>query len=240
MDSRVCDNRRPGPSVPSRALHLDPRAFALVVSGPSGVGKTSICQGLVAQDSSIRRCVTTTTRPKRPAEVDGVDYHFISEEAFREELSRGDFLEWAVVHGFQYGAAVESVETALLDGQVMLLDIDVQGTATWKRTLEEQCVTVFVLPPSLEVLQERLRRRRTEGKSSYRVRMKNARKELAQADSYDYTVVNDDLAQAVATLRAIIGAERSRPRRLYELLSGLGVSGPNGPGPGSPPAGDSV
>jgi guanylate kinase len=172
--------------------------------------------------------------------VDGVDYHFVSEDAFRAGLARGDFVEWAVVHGFQYGAAVESVEAALVDGQVMLLDIDVQGTVTWKRALEERCVTVFVLPPSLEVLQERLRGRRTEGKSSYQVRMKNARRELAQADSYDYAVVNDDLDRAVGALRAVIEAERCRPRRLHGLLSGLGVPGPDAPESGCSRSVDSV
>ena len=202
---------------------LHAAAFAVLVSGPSGVGKTSICRGVLAQDPTLRACVTTTTRPMRPGERDGVDYHFVSERSFRERLAGGRLLEWAEVHGFLYGATLEAVEAALADGQVMLLDVDVQGERVWKRIMQGRCVTVFVLPPSLDVLTKRLADRKTEEERSFRRRLQDARKELVRANTYDYAIVNDSLEQAVSTLQAIVRAERCRPGRMPDALSGLGV-----------------
>ncbi len=205
-------------------LNLNPRAFALVVSGPSGVGKSSICEGVLEQDPGVQPCVTTTTRIKRPGEVEGVDYHFISDAAFGEKVARGEFIERAEVYGFSYGATIGAVSTALANAQVVLLDVDVQGAATWKEVFRDRCVTVFVLPPSIAVLKRRLEERKTEAKTAFRRRMESVWQEIGQAASYDYLIINHSLEQAILDLQAIIRAEKRRPWRMQDVLSGFGVS----------------
>ena len=200
---------------------LDTRSFVLFVAGPSGVGKTSICQRIIDNDRLVQACVTTTTRPKRSAEVDGVDYQFVSEDAFNRIVEAGEFIEWAEVHGYLYGATSEAVAKALSGGQVMLLDVDVQGIKTWKAALEDRCVTAFVVPPTIDMLKKQLEERKTEDKASFKTRMEDAQKELSEADGFDYLIVNDDLQQAISDLEAIISAERCRPRRMRNALSRL-------------------
>ena len=202
-------------------LSDNPAAFAVVVAGPSGVGKTSICQGVLRADSSIRQCVTTTTRPPRNDEVEGVARHFVTVAQFETMQKRGDFVESAEVHGHLYGATFDAVARALSGGQMMLMDVDVQGVAAWKKVLRDRCVTVFVVPPSLDVLAERLNARQSESASAFRLRMENAVSELVQAKNSDYVVVNDKLEQAIADLLAIIHAERRRTQRM--CLRGLGL-----------------
>ena len=202
----------------------NPWAFAIVVAGPSGAGKTSICQEVLAHDSDVRRCVTTTTRPRRSDEVDGVMRHFVSEETFADLEVQDAFVEQAIVHGFRYGATFEAVIKALSDNRVMLMDVDVQGVESWKQVLESHCVTVFVLPPSLEELEARLKGRQTEEETSLKIRLENAIGEMRQAGSYDYVIVNDDLDRSVADFLAIIRAERSKASRKKEVLPNLGIS----------------
>lgn len=206
------------PATLLQRLKLAPGAFAVVVSGPSGVGKSTICDALVSADDRLRTCVTTTTRPSRNGEVDGADYHFVTDDQFRALLDAGEMVEWAEVHGHRYGASVQAVGEALDDNLVMLLDIDIQGAETWKQFLGDRCVRVFVLPPSMGELSERLRNRRTEGKESFEMRMKTARTELAKAPEYDYVVVNQDLDHVIRELESILAAERLRPSRLSSLL----------------------
>ena len=200
-------------------LECNPGSFAVVLSGPAGAGKTSIAQGLLARDASLHRCVTTTTRTKRPDETDGVDYHFVSEAVFRSRLKQGCFLEWAEVYGYLYGATYEAAARAIGNGGVLLLVVDVQGTAAWKRVLCERCVSVFVLPPSARELEERLRGRQSERAGALALRLKNARMELAMARAFDYLVVNTDLDRAIADVEGIIRVERRRPRRTPDLLA---------------------
>ena len=200
-------------------LDCNPGSFAVVLSGPAGAGKTSVAQGLLARDASLRRCVTTTTRAKRPDETDGVDYHFVSEAAFRSGMKLGCFLEWAEVYGCFYGATFEAAASAIGNGGVSLLVVDVQGAAAWKRVLNECCVSVFVLPPSASVLEARLRGRQSEGAGALDRRLKNARTELARAREFDYLVVNTDLDRAIADVEGMIRAERRRPRRTPDLLA---------------------
>lgn len=200
-------------------LSDNPAAFAVVVAGPSGVGKTSMCQGVLHADSGIRRCVTTTTRPPRDDEVEGVARHFVTVAQFEAMQKRGDFVEAAEVHGHLYGATFNAVAKSLCSGQVMLMDVDVQGVAAWKKVLGDRCVTVFVVPPSLDVLAERLNARLSESASAFRLRMKNAVSELVRAKHSDYVVVNDKLEHAIADLLSIIRAERQRTRRM--CLRGL-------------------
>ena len=189
-------------------------AYAVIVAGPSGVGKTSMCQGVLRADSSVQRCVTTTTRQPREDEIQGVARHFVTVEQFEAMQKRGDFVESAEVHGHLYGATFDAVAKAMCGGQVMLMDVDVQGVAAWKKVLGDRCVTVFVVPPSLDVLAERLKARQSESASAFRLRMDNAVSELARAKNSDYVVVNDKLEQAIADLLAIIRAERQRTRRM--------------------------
>ncbi|MCY3679937.1 MAG: guanylate kinase [Gemmatimonadetes bacterium] len=202
-------------------LSDNPAAFAVVVAGPSGVGKTSMCQGVLCTDPSVRRCVTTTTRPPRDDEIQGVARHFVTVAQFEAMQTRGDFIESAEVHGHLYGATFDAVAEALCDGHVMLMDVDVQGVAAWKKVLGNRCVTVFVVPPSLDVLAKRLNARQSESASAFRLRMENAVSELVQAKNSDYVVVNDKLEQAIADLLAIIRAERLRTRRM--CLRRLGI-----------------
>jgi guanylate kinase len=203
-------------------LVKESKAFALVVSGPSGVGKSTLCDALEAGDDGVRSCVTTTTRARREGEVDGEHYHFVSDKAFRRLIEADELVEYAEVHGFCYGATRQAVAEVLRGDTVMLLDIDVQGAETWKRFLGDRCVRVFVLPPSIESLRRRLEGRKTEGRSSFQRRMETARRELLKAPSYDYVIVNDTLEQAVAELQAIVQAERRRPRRMEDVLCKFG------------------
>ncbi len=202
-------------------LSDNPAAFAAIVAGPSGVGKTSMCQEVLRADPGVRRCVTTTTRPPRDDEIEGVARHFVTVAQFEAMQKRGDFVESAKVHGHLYGATFDAVAKALSGGQVILMDVDVQGVAAWKKVLGDRCVTVFVVPPSLDVLAERLNARQSESTSAFRLRMENAVSELVQAKNSDYVVVNDKLEQAIADLLAIIHAERQRTRRM--CLRGLGL-----------------
>ena len=202
-------------------LSDSPDAFAVIIAGPSGVGKTSMCQGVLRADSSVRRCVTTTTRPPRDDEVEGLARHFVTVAQFEAMQKRGDFVESAEVHGHLYGATFDAVAKAMTGGQVMLMDVDVQGVAAWKKVLGDRCVTVFVVPPSLDVLAERLNARQSESASAFRLRMENAASELVQAKNSDYVVVNGKLEKAIADLLAIIHAERRRTRRM--CLGGLNL-----------------
>ncbi|MYF16899.1 MAG: guanylate kinase [Gemmatimonadetes bacterium] len=195
-------------------LSNNPAAFAVVVAGPSGVGKTSMCQEVLRADSSVRRCVTTTTRPPRDDDIQGVALHFVTVAQFESMQTRGDFIESAEVHGHLYGATFDAVAEALCGGHVMLMDVDVQGVAAWKKVLGDRCVTVFVVPPSLDVLAKRLNARQSESASDFRLRMENAVSELVHAKNSDYVVVNDELEQAIADLLAIIRAERQRTPRI--------------------------
>jgi len=195
-------------------LSNNPAAFAVVVAGPSGVGKTSMCQEVLRADSSVRRCVTTTTRPPRDDEIQGVARHFVTVAQFESMQTRGGFIESAEVHGHLYGATFDAVAEALCGGHVMLMDVDVQGVAAWKKVLGDRCVTVFVVPPSLDVLAKRLNARQSESASDFRLRMENAVSELVHAKNSDYVVVNDELEQAIADLLAIIRAERQRTPRI--------------------------
>ena len=195
-------------------LSDNPAAFAVAVAGPSGVGKTSMCQGVLRADSSVQRCVTTTTRPPREDEIQGIARHFVTVAQFEAMQKRGDFIESAEVHGHLYGATFDAVAKALCSGQVMLMDVDVQGVTAWKKVLGDRCVTVFVVPPSLDMLAKRLNARQSESASAFRLRMENAVSELVQAKNSDYVVVNDKLEQAIADVLAIIRAERRRTRRM--------------------------
>ena len=196
------------------------RPCPVVLSAPSGAGKTSIAQALVEGSEDVVFSVSATTRPARNHEVDGVDYHFISETDFRAMIEADEFVEWAEVHGHLYGTSRQALQAALDDGRFLILDIDVQGAMQMRERVPD-VVLVFVLPPSADALVERLTERGTEGEDTVARRIENARGELEQASQFDYVVVNDDLEQAIDEVRSIVSAESRRTDRAIDLSKGI-------------------
>jgi guanylate kinase len=184
-----------------------------VVSGPSGVGKTSLSHCVIANMCDVQQSVSYTTRAPRQHEQNGREYYFISQQAFEQRIARGEFLEWAQVHEHLYGTSRQQVETVTHAGTDVLLVIDVQGAAQL-RTSGIEAVFVFVVPPSWEVLASRLRQRGSETSDIQARRLVVARQELAHYTQYDYVVVNDQLAQAAEVLQAIIIAAHHQVPRI--------------------------
>ncbi len=185
-----------------------PRAGRLIVlSGPSGVGKDTVLHTMFDLDPQLRYSVSYTTRPARPGEVDGVSYSFVDEPTFRAMAERGEFLEWAVVHGNLYGTSLARVREALDRGEDVVLKIDVQGAAQLRGRVPE-AVFIFLLPPSIDALRERLRARESEDPESLAVREADAQRELAAAEQYDHRVVNDQVERAAREILDIVAASR--------------------------------
>ena len=184
----------------------------IVVSGPSGAGKSTLLARVLAEMTHLRFSVSHTTRPTRPGEEEGVDYHFIEEDEFQEMLGRDMFLEHARVHAHRYGTSSTEYERAEQDGADLLLDLDVQGAEQVRRKFAD-AVTVFILPPSRRILERRLRARGQE-ESSLQRRLTAAAEEMSKYTEYDYAIINDDLARSVETLKAIIRAARARTSRI--------------------------
>lgn len=193
--------------------------FLLIISAPSGTGKSTVCRRLLERDRTLRYSVSCTTRAPRPGETDGRHYFFLSEAEFKRKVRHDEFLEWAVVHGTYYGTPRRFIEREIRAGRVVVLAIDVQGAASIRRR-ERDGVTVFLLPPSWESLERRLKARRDTRETIER-RLGGARAELKRAPEYDYWVVNDSLSEAVRQVECIIAAERRRARR--QDASGRGL-----------------
>jgi guanylate kinase len=186
----------------------------LVLSGPSGAGKGTLVERLVARRPDCVFSISATTRPRRANEVDGVQYEFVNRTEFERRRSVGLFLEWAEVHEHLYATPVRFVDEQCRAGRIVVLDVDVQGGASVRRARPD-AVSVFIYPPSIDALRQRLLKRGTDAPPVVEVRLRNAPGELAEWREYDYLVINDDLEQAVARLIAIVDAERSRVRRLH-------------------------
>lgn len=193
--------------------------FLVIISGPSGSGKSTVVKRLLRRDRGLKYSISCCTRPPRPSETDGKDYHFLSVPVFRRMIRRGEFLEWAKVHGNYYGTPRRFIDSCIRGGKAVLLDIDVQGAAKIRRKARG-AVTIFLFPPSWGALRKRLDLRR-DTRDTMAVRLSNAREELRQAERYDYWVVNDRLDEAVRQLEAIIEATRLRSRGEFSGFESL-------------------
>jgi guanylate kinase len=192
-------------------------SFPIVVSGPSGVGKTTLCHGLIERDSRLAFSISATTRPARATEEDGKDYFFISQDEFERMKASGELAEWAFVHGKFYGTPKAWLDGQLAKGISILLDIDVQGGVQIMEAYPRS-VSIFVVPPSFQVLEERLRNRKSEAEDAVRQRLDTALKEMEYVSQYAYIVVNDTVEKAVSKMQSIVVAERWKRER---VLSGI-------------------
>jgi guanylate kinase len=194
--------------------------FPLVLSAPSGGGKTTVTRLLMQRRGDLGYSVSCTTRAPRAGEVDGVDYHFLTEGQFIEHRERGEFAEWALVHGKFYGTLKSAVSAVLASGKHVIMDIDVQGAAQFAGAWPG-AVLVFMLPPSVGVLLARLQERNTEDGATLLTRLKSAHEELQVVSRYHYVLVNDDLEPTVARVSSIIDAEEVKRERIRALDSQL-------------------
>ncbi len=185
------------------------KGLLFVVSAPSGAGKTSLCQAVTAAVVNLTHSISYTTRKPRPGEIDGRDYFFVSQERFQEMLNAGDFAEWAEVHSNLYGTSRRVLDDMVSKGIDIILDIDTQGAKQIK-TKCNPAVFIFILPPSLDILEERLRNRKSDREDEIRRRMGRSREEIKDYRMYDYIIINRDFDRALAELRAIVVAERCR------------------------------
>ncbi|MFZ4536242.1 guanylate kinase [Propionivibrio sp.] len=178
-----------------------------IVAAPSGAGKTTLVRLLIEKDSGIGLSISTTTRAPRPGENDGREYHFVDVQYFLEMVSRGEFLEWAKVHGNYYGTSRRWIEAEMTAGGDVLVEIDWQGAQQVRKAFPE-AIGVFILPPSLEALRERLSGRGTDSAATITRRIAAARDEMRHVDEFDYVIINDDLQQALDNLLSVVSASR--------------------------------
>ena len=183
----------------------------IVISGPSGAGKTSVIDALLQSDSTLTCSVSATTRPPRPNEINGVNYHFLSPSEFETRRGKGEFVEWTRYGGYCYGTLKSEIESPLAEGRNLVFEIDVKGAMALK-SWSPNIVSIFILPPSFPILEKRLRRRQTESSQELQQRLATAKSEIALVKDYDYCVINpdDNINQAVQQIRHIIAAQRFR------------------------------
>lgn len=201
---------------PDKPFTFSRQGILFFLSAPSGTGKTTLSDQLLRQVGNLRPSISYTTRLLRAGEINGREYHFISEGEFLHLQKQNAFAEWARVHDFFYGTARAPLEEALTQGSDLLLDIDVQGVKQLKQHFPSSSVAIFLLPPSWHELERRLRGRGTDNNEVITRRLQRAREEARELPMYDYCIINDQIERAVATLQAIIIAERARVARLHE------------------------
>ncbi|MTI17611.1 guanylate kinase [Rhodobacteraceae bacterium RKSG542] len=209
--------KRAGTTVSSQQADDERRGLMLVLSSPSGAGKSTIARLLLEQEKNLRMSVSVTTRPRRTSEVDGVHYHFITQDKFTKMADQDELLEWATVHGNSYGTPRELVENSLSDGSDVLFDIDIAGTFQLYDKMREDVVSIFILPPSIAEMRARLTKRAEDSEEVILKRMKTAVSEMSEWKKYDYVVINDDLDRAYDAVRSILKAERLRRKRIPSL-----------------------
>ena len=205
------------PPSPDDTLHR--RGLMFILSSPSGAGKTTIARMLLGQDAALHVSVSATTRPMREGEIDGRDYHFVSQAAFDQMVEEGAFFEWARVFGHCYGTPKGEIRAGLKEGRDYLFDIDWQGTQQLYQKAQADVVRVFILPPSLEELGRRLVGRGTDSADVIAARMARAQAEISHWDGYDYVVINDEVEVCFEKVRHILAAERMRRTRQTGLIN---------------------
>jgi len=194
------------------SFSISRKPFIVVVSGPSGVGKSTVVDRVLMRAATFVSSVSVTTRPPRGEEKDGVDYFFVTREAFEKRRGAGELLEWAEVHGNLYGTPERFVAGSLAEGVNVVLEIDIQGGMTVKERFPD-AVLIFLLPPGFEALKERLKGRATDEEAVIRRRLENAKREIAFSNKYDYIVINDDAGRCADDCLSIIRAEALREER---------------------------
>lgn len=202
----------------AESVHLNRRGVLFVLSSPSGAGKTTISKKMLLADPDIALSISATTRPPRPGEVDGKDYHFVDTETFKAMAADGEFLEWAHVFGHRYGTPRARVDELLDAGKDVLFDIDWQGAQQLYQEAGPDVVRVFVLPPTMEELERRLRARNTDSDEVIAARMARAANEISHWDGYDYVLINDQVDECYGEVMAILRAERLKRRRQIGLI----------------------
>lgn len=194
------------------------RGLLIVLSSPSGAGKSTISRMLLAADPEVTMSISATTRPMRPGERDDVDYHFVDDGRFDAMIEEGEFVEWAPVFDYRYGTPKAPVKAALKAGRDILFDIDWQGTQQLHAAMGEDLVRIFILPPSMAELERRLRSRGTDPEEVIAYRMQRAASEISHWAEYDYVLINTDTSECLAQVRSIVAAERLKRQRQLGLV----------------------
>jgi guanylate kinase len=195
------------------------RGLLIVLSSPSGAGKSTIARMLLDADDDVTMSISATTRPRRPGEDDDVDYHFVDDDGFDAMIDDNEFVEWAPVFGYRYGTPKAPVKQALRQGRDILFDIDWQGTQQLQAAMGEDLVSIFILPPSMDELERRLRSRGTDSDEVISDRMSRAAAEISHWPEYEYVLVNRDMDQCLDQVRAIVAAERLKRTRQIGLVT---------------------
>ncbi|MBN2433665.1 MAG: guanylate kinase [Spirochaetes bacterium] len=194
--------------------------MTVIISAPSGAGKSTIIRELLNVDSSLEFAISSTTRPRRETEQHAREYYFVDSDTFRNEIENEGFLEWAIVHNNYYGTRKKEIDRISGEGKIPVLDIDVQGASILRKKIQD-AVFVFIVPPSLEVLEDRLRNRKTDSDEQIGIRLKASILEMRSCAEFDYAVVNDDVTTAVSDIVSIIRSEKLRIERMKQKISDI-------------------